>query len=233
MSTLPDPQPPSPVPDRTGPPKAVLFDLDGTLVDTAPDLGYAANCVRAEAGMEPLPLPVYRPVASSGARGLLKIALGLTPDDADYVQRRDSFLAHYRANLARASRLFPGLNELLLSCELRGIRWGVVTNKASWLAGPLMAELKLASRAACLIGADQVPQPKPAPDSLIFATQQLGLAPAQCVYVGDDKRDIDAAIAAKMPSIAAGWGYIGDSEIESWGADRIAQTVAELARMLD
>ncbi|HEX4873062.1 MAG TPA: HAD-IA family hydrolase [Nevskiaceae bacterium] len=220
-------------PALRGPFKAWLFDLDGTLVDTAPDLGHAANRVRAELAMEPLPLPVYRPVASAGARGLLGVALGIGPEHADFPQRRDSFLAHYRAELCRESVLFPGLDPLLVQAELRGLPWGVVTNKPGWLTRPLLKALRLETRCACAISGDDVPRPKPAPDGLLQACAQLGLTPGEVVYVGDDRRDIEAARAAGMPSIAAGWGYIGEAgPAESWQADAVAESVAELARLL-
>lgn len=208
--------------------RAWLFDLDGTLVDTAPDLGGAANRVRGECGLPPLPLPDYRPHASSGARGLLRIALGLKPDDAEFPVRRDSFLAHYRGSLTQQSGPFPGISQLLLALELKSLRWGVVTNKPGWLTMPLMEQLSLAPRAACIISGDSVPKPKPAPDSLLLACEQLGLSPAECVYVGDDLRDIQAARAAGMASVAAGWGYIGDTPVDDWKADHVCATVDEL-----
>lgn len=213
--------------------KAVLFDLDGTLVDTAPDLGYAANCVRAEVGLPPLPDADYRPVASAGARGLLSVALGIGLDHADFPMRRDSFLAHYRLHLARSSRLFPGMDEFLRSMEQRGIRWGVMTNKPSWLTNPLMDELDLGSRAACCISADEVAKAKPAPDGLLKCCELLGVSVAECIYVGDDKRDVDAARNCGMRSIAADWGYLGaEGPIEGWNADWIARTPAQLAEKI-
>lgn len=211
----------------------VLFDLDGTLVDTAPDLGYAANQVRIEHGLQPLALDDYRSVASAGARGLLRIALGFTPDHPDYLASRDSFLAHYRANLARSSRVFGGLDDFLLRLETQQRRWGVVTNKASELTGPLMQQLALDGRSAVTISADHAPRAKPAPDTLLLALRKLGLDAGDCVYVGDDLRDIQAAQAAGMRSIAAGWGYLGnDAPITSWAADHIVATPAELSRLL-
>lgn len=203
-------------------PRCVLFDLDGTLIDTAPDLGYAANQVRAEAGLPPLPDARYRPVASAGARGLLDVALGLRPDDAEYAARRDRFLKHYRANLARASCLFPGMEDALVAFERGGIAWGVVTNKPQWLTDPLMAALGLTGRAACVVGAvDGVPV-KPAPDSLLRACRLVGLGAPDCLYVGDDRRDILAARAAAMPVVAAAWGYLGDGEdVHAWNADAV------------
>lgn len=212
--------------------KAWLFDLDGTLVDTAPDLGHAANHVRAEVGLPPLPLIDYRPAASSGARGLLGVGLGMTPDHAEFPQRRDSFLAHYRANLSKHSKPFPGIAEFLLALDLQGLRWGVVTNKPGWLTQPLMQELNLATRAACVVSGDSTPHPKPSPDPLLLACEQLQLKPRDCVYVGDDLRDIAAARAAKMRSVAAGWGYEGSTPISEWGADLLAPTVGDLSRML-
>lgn len=215
------------------PPAAVLFDLDGTLVDTAPDLGHAANLVRGECGLAPLPLATYRPAASAGARGLLRLALDMKPDHLEFPQRRDSFLAHYRAHLTRASRPFPGIPELLLQLELHGRRWGVVTNKPGWLTEPLMRGLDLAARCACIVSGDSTPHPKPAPDPLLLACRELALDPAQCIYVGDDLRDIESAKAAGMPSIAAGWGYIGDhTDIDSWNADGMASHPTDVAAIV-
>ncbi|HKY92703.1 MAG TPA: HAD-IA family hydrolase [Nevskiaceae bacterium] len=218
---------------RLATPACVLFDLDGTLLDTAPDLGHAANLVRGEAGLPPLPIADYRPVASTGARGLLKVGLDLAPDHPDYPARRDSLLAHYRAGLARSTRPFPGIAELLLNLELRGIRWGVVTNKPGWLTQPLMQELDLASRAACVVSGDTCAKAKPAPDPLLHACAQIDLEPKACIYVGDDQRDVEAARAAKMRSVAAGWGYLGsDVPIDAWGADFVTPTVTDLANLL-
>ena len=215
------------------PPHAVLFDLDGTLVDTAPDLGYAANLVRAEAGLMALPIEDYRPVASAGARGLLKIAFGIGPDHADFPARRESFLAHYRKHLARESRLFDGMDEALAVFERKIIPWGVVTNKPQWLTAPLMEALNLAQRSAVTLGAMEGLAPKPAPDALLRACETLGLRASACVYVGDDRRDITAARAAGMPVVAAGWGYVGyDEPIERWGADAILQAPTDLASLL-
>lgn len=213
--------------------RAWLFDLDGTLVDTAPDLGHAANQVRAEVGLPPLPLTDYRPVASAGARGLLAVALGIKPEDESFPLHRGSFLAHYRAGIARASRPFPGVAELLLTLELRGLRWGVVTNKPDWLTQPLLAELGLLKRAACVVSGDSAARAKPAPDPLLLACRTMNLKPRDCVYVGDDLRDVEAARAAGMRSIAAAWGYLGSEiAITDWGADAIVDTPHALQAML-
>lgn len=209
--------------------RCVLFDLDGTLVDTAPDLAFAANEVRVEAGFSPLPLAHYRPVASAGARGLLKVALNVAPEDPQYSRCRDRFLEIYSGNLSRQSRLFPGMDETLAVFEKKNIRWGVVTNKPDWLALPLMQALKLTTRMACLIGQRDGLAVKPAPDSLLLACTELKLHPAECVYVGDDLRDIQAARAAGMPVLAAAWGYIGVEEsIADWHADAVVLNPAEL-----
>jgi N-acetyl-D-muramate 6-phosphate phosphatase len=210
-------------------PACVLFDLDGTLVDTAPDLAHAANRVRGDAGLPPLPAARYRAVASAGARGLLKVALDLEPDDPGYAQRRDRFLEYYRADLARESRLFPGMEEALGAFERRGLPWGVVTNKPHALTEPLLAQLGLAARAGVVIGVVDGLAPKPAPDGLLRACGRLALAPAACVYVGDDRRDVAAARAAGIPVAAAAWGYLGEGEaVEDWQADAVLRTPSEM-----
>lgn len=217
--------------------KAVLFDLDGTLVDTAPDLGYAANCVRETQGLPPLPLEQYRPVASAGARGLLRVALGISPEHADFPARRDAFLNFYRDNIARASCLFPGMDEFLQALEKKNIRWGVATNKPAWLTELLLKALRLDSRCACSLSPNQGPgetiRPKPAPDMLLRACAQLELSVGDCIYVGDDERDIAAGRAAGMKTIAADWGYLGEGgPIQGWGADAIAAHPEDLSFLL-
>jgi phosphoglycolate phosphatase len=214
--------------------KCVLFDLDGTLVDTAPDLGLAANLVREELGMAPLPLSDYRSSASGGARGLLKVALGISMDHPDYPQRKERFLVHYRANLSHGSCLFPGVAEMLSALEHAGLRWGVVTNKVSALSQPLMEDLGLMQRSACLVSGDSTPKPKPAPEPLLLASKQLGIATRDCLYVGDDERDILSGRAAHMRTAAAGWGYMGDKpDPRSWAADVILDTPSELTQLLE
>ncbi|SFF34371.1 phosphoglycolate phosphatase [Fontimonas thermophila] len=205
--------------------RALLFDLDGTLVDTAPDLGAAANHVRSCIGLPPLPIEAYRPVASAGARGLLARALAITPEHPEFDARRECFLTYYRAHIAEHSRPFDGIPTLLERCRVEGLRWGVVTNKPGWLTRPLLEALGLAAFAACIVSADEVSCPKPAPDSLLRACTLLDLSPRDCVYVGDDRRDIIAGVAAGMPTVAAAWGYLGENApIETWGADLVAQS---------
>ena len=213
----------------TPPTACVLFDLDGTLVDSAPDLGAAANHVRESLGLAPLPLERYRPQASNGARGLLKLALGISTDHPDYEARKSTFLRHYEANLAVHSRLFDGVAGMLAALDGAGIAWGIVTNKAGWLATPVVEQIGLAPRCRVLVAGDTTPHPKPAPDGLLLAARRIGVDPAACVYVGDDLRDIVAGRAAGMRTVAAGWGYLGDGEgPESWGADALVATPAEL-----
>lgn len=213
--------------------RCVLFDLDGTLVDTAPDLGHAANCVRDEQGLIPLPVEDYRPAASAGARGLLKIALGISPEHPDFSARRDSFLKHYRDNIARDSRLFAGMDPVLRDMERRDIFWGVATNKPAWLTQLLLDALNLSLRCSCVFSPSETIRPKPAPDMLLQACAQLQIQVGDCVYVGDDKRDIDAGRTAGMRTIAAEWGYLGEGgPIATWGADALAATPADLRGLL-
>ena len=171
-------------------------------------------------------------MASAGARGLLKVAFGIDPGHADFPARRETFLAHYRKHLARESRAFDGIEAALGAFERRGIAWGVVTNKPQWLTDPLMEALGLARRSAVTLGAQEGLKPKPAPDALLRACAALKLQAADCVYVGDDRRDVDAARAAGMPVLAAAWGYVGWGEpIEHWGADAILSAPADLLRL--
>jgi phosphoglycolate phosphatase len=199
--------------------RAVLFDLDGTLVDTAPDLGYALNLQRGRHGLAPLADAVIRPQASHGARGLLAIGFGLAPDDARFAAMREEFLELYADNICRHSRPFPGILDLLAELEARGLKWGVVTNKPARFTEPLMSVLDLAERAACIVSGDTCPQPKPHPAPMLAAAELCGAAPAQCLYLGDAERDIEAARAAAMPALVAAWGYLDAADQpHTWGA---------------
>jgi phosphoglycolate phosphatase len=224
------------MPERVGatPAAAIFFDLDGTLADTAPDLGGVANELRAARGLAPLPIAQLRPHASKGVRGLLGAAFGLTPQDVEYARLAETFLARYAQRLARETTLFDGMAALLAGIEARGLRWGVVTNKAERLAWPLLAELGVVERCSVLVGGDTAARPKPAPDPLLLAARTLGFAPAACWFVGDDLRDVQAGRAAGMPTVAAAYGYIDpESPLENWRADHIIQSPTELLRLLD
>jgi N-acetyl-D-muramate 6-phosphate phosphatase len=198
---------------------AVLFDLDGTLVDTAPDLGYALNLQRQRHGLPPLADEMIRPQASHGARGLLEIGFDLRQDDRRFASLRAEFLQLYADNICRHSRPFPGILELLAELEARGLKWGVVTNKPAAFTEPLMSILDLAERAACIVSGDTCPQPKPHPAPMLAAAELCSAQPAQCLYLGDAERDIQAARAAAMPALVAAWGYIGSADQpHTWGA---------------
>ena len=200
---------------------AVLFDLDGTFADTAPDLGRAVNTMRAARGLPPLPLTETRRVTSLGARGLLDVGFNVGPDHADYPAMREEFLHIYENNLCCDTVLFPGMAELINRLEQRNIIWGIVTNKAERFAKPLMQQLGYAKRAACIIGGDTTPHMKPHPAPLLAAAQAVGCVPEQCVYVGDDERDIQAGKAAGMQTIAVRFGYLNGSNPDDWGADSV------------
>jgi phosphoglycolate phosphatase len=212
--------------------QAVLFDLDGTFADTAPDLAYALNHMRGSRGLPPLPLATTRPVTSLGARGMLNAGFGIGPDHPNYGAMRDEFLRVYEENIYRESRLFPGMPEFLEALEARKLSWGIVTNKAEHLARRLLGEMGLAPRAACIIGGDTTPRLKPHPDSLLAACKEIGLDVEACIYVGDDQRDIEAAHAAGMKAVAVRWGYLNGGEPERWNADWIVREPHELLACL-
>ena len=214
--------------------QAVLFDLVGTVADTAPDLAYAANSLRLADGVPPLSVEILRPLASQGARGLLKEAVGLTPEDPGFEHARLRFLSFYEHNLCVHTKLFPGIPQLLEGIEARGLPWGIVTNKVEFFALPLMNQLGLGQRCRITVGGDTTPHPKPAPDPLLHAARAINVAPEACLYVGDDLRDIQAAHAAGMTSIAVRWGYLGDGPpIEQWNAHHIVRTPKDLHDLLE
>jgi phosphoglycolate phosphatase len=212
--------------------KAVLFDLDGTLADTAPDLTHALNRVRDARGLPPLPLAATRPVASQGARGLIGVGFDVRPGESGYDALRDEFLAHYADNLCRNTRLFAGIPELLDRLEARALPWGVVTNKAERFTLPLLELLKVRNRSACVIGGDTTGRIKPHPEPLLAASRAIGLAPGACIYLGDDQRDVDAGRAAGMKTAVARWGYLNGQAPDSWGADFMIDSPKDLLRLL-
>lgn len=206
----------------------MLFDFDGTLADTASDLVRALNRVRAGRNLPELPLEQLRGHASAGVRGLLEAGMGILPDHADFKSLREAFLAHYEDQLCVDTRLFPGLLDLLSAIEARRMRWGIVTNKSTRLTQLLVRELGLDARAACVVCGDTTPHLKPHPAPLLHAARELALEPSQCVYLGDDLRDIQAARSAGMRCVAVAWGY--GAGISSWNADA---TIARPADLLD
>lgn len=213
--------------------QAVLFDLDGTLIDSAPDLGGAANELRVSRGLSALPYERFRPMVGSGARGMIQVAFDLGPEDERFAALREEFLHRYEQRMAVETRVFAAVLPLLDALDRAGRRWGIVTNKAARFTEPLVRALGLHERAATVIAGDTTPHSKPHPAPLLEAARRVGLEPAQCMYVGDDVRDMQAGRAAGMLTVVAGWGYLGMGEpIDAWGADHIVQTPAELLNLL-
>ena len=205
--------------------EAVLFDLDGTLIDTAPDMAHTVNEMRRRRRLAPVPLEQVRPFVSHGARGMITSAFRITTEDPQFQALREEFLQIYADNICIDSRLFPGMEQLLRHLEERDVAWGVVTNKFERLARPLLEALDLSDRAAIIVGGDTCPRPKPYPDPLLHAAAELSVAPRSTLYVGDDKRDVDAARAAGMPVVVAAYGYLGDGDPPLlWGADAVLES---------
>lgn len=212
-------------------PKAILFDLDGTLLDSAPDLVAAANLLRTRRNLPPLPYEILRPQASKGARGLVGTAFGINTEDTRYAGLRDEFLQTYEAAMTVHSRLFAGVTVMLEGLKEHGIVWGIVTNKLARFSNVLVPQVGLATT-ACLVSGDTTAYAKPHPAPLLFAAQTLQLNAEDCWYVGDDERDIQAGRAAGMRTLAASWGYCQAEEVKHWQADWILQQVDELLPLL-
>lgn len=207
----------------------ILFDFDGTLADTAPDLAAAANKQRTDRGMPPLPYAQLRPMASQGARGLLRVALDMTPEHPDYPAARIKFLQDYEAAMTVHTTLFDGVPALLEQISGAGLRWGIVTNKATLLAAPLVEFLGLSPRCTVLVCGDTTAHSKPHPEPLLHAARTAGVAPGDCIYVGDDLRDVQAGRAAGMPTVAVSYGYVGDGEpVDEWKADAMAASADQI-----
>ncbi len=217
----------------TEPHVAVLFDLDGTLIDSAPDLGAAAEQMRAERQLPPLGLEAYRAHASSGARGMLAVALGITPQHADFECLRAQYLQRYESQMLERTRAFAGVDALLTALEQSSVPWGIVTNKVERFALPIVAGMPILSRAGAVIGGDTTPHAKPHPAPLLEAARRMAVQPSQCVYVGDDERDIAAGRSAGMRTVAAIYGYLGHgAHWTSWGADASIAHPLELLDLL-
>lgn len=214
--------------------RTILFDLDGTLADTAPDLGYALNTLLAEHGRPALPYSAIRPVASHGAAALIELGFGIERGDPHFAPLRERYLEIYRAHLARETRPFSGIPELLDALPARDINWGVVTNKPAFLTDPLLAQLGLADDAVCVVSGDTTAQCKPHPEPMLHACKLAGSRPEACLYVGDAARDIEAGKAAGMKTLVALFGYIGtDDHPETWGADGMIRHPSEILDWLD
>ncbi|NHZ36295.1 HAD family hydrolase [Massilia rubra] len=218
-------------PSSPAAPRAVLFDLDGTLADTAPDLAAAVNRLRADRGLEPTPYALLRPTASAGARGMIGAAFGLAPGDAGYEALRVKWFDYYQADMASHSTLFGGVPELLAGISEAGIAWGIVTNKPARFTDPLIPLIGL-EHAGCIVSGDTTAHAKPHPAPLFEGARRLGIAAEQCWYVGDDLRDIEAGRAAGMITVACAWGYCGAVEPTQWGADYLLDTPQDLLELL-
>lgn len=212
--------------------RAVLFDLDGTLIDSAPDLAGAANDMRVARGLPELPLAHFRPMVGSGARGMLRRALEMDPQHAEFAAAREEFLDRYESRMMRDTCVFPDMVPILQALQERDLPWAIVTNKATRFSEPLVRALGLHLQAKTLVCGDTTPHAKPHPAPLLEAAQRLGVAPAECVYVGDDLRDVQAGRAAGMATVAVAWGYLGLGElIEDWGADHVIQWPNQLLHL--
>jgi 2-phosphoglycolate phosphatase len=212
---------------------AVLFDLDGTLIDSAPDLGAAADKMRTDRGLESLPLALYRPMAGAGARGMIAVAFGLTPDDDRFADLKEEFFRNYESRMTENTSVFDGVAELIAQISQAGLKWGVVTNKSARFTIPLTKAMPLFATAQTIVSGDTTPHSKPHPAPLLEAAHQLDLAPERCIYVGDDERDIVAGRAAGMPTVAAAYGYLGKTaDTNGWKADATIAAPGALLNLL-
>lgn len=213
--------------------EAVLFDLDGTLIDSAPDLGAAADKMRTDRGLPSLPLADYRPMAGAGARGMIGVAFGLTPEHADFGVLKEEFFVNYEACMTERTYAFDGVAELIAQIAAAGLKWGVVTNKSARFTLPLTRQMPLFISAQTIISGDTTPHAKPHPAPLLEAARQLKVEPGRCVYVGDDERDIVAGRAAGMPTVAAAYGYLGaTADTQGWKADATIVSPVALLNLL-
>lgn len=213
--------------------EAVLFDLDGTLIDSAPDLAAAADKMRTDRGLPSFAPEAYRPMAGAGARGMLGVAFGLTPEHPEFTVLREEFFANYENCMTQRTYVFAGVAELIDQLLRRQLAWGVVTNKSRRFTEPLTRALPLFASARAIVSGDTTPHAKPHPEPLFEAARRLGLDPGRCLYVGDDERDIVAGRAAGMSTVAATYGYLGQkTDVAGWGAHATINSPAELLQLL-
>jgi phosphoglycolate phosphatase len=213
--------------------QAVFFDLDGTLVDTAPDLAYALNTLLQQEGYASLPHELIRPEASNGSAGLLGLGFGISTKDPHYPALQQRFIQLYQDNITRQSGLFSGMAEVLIQLEAINVPWGIITNKPAFLTNPLVEQLGLMHRAACVVSGDTTPHSKPHPAPMLYACELTSHAPEDCLYVGDAARDIEAGKNANMTTLTARYGYINaNDDLESWQADGIIDHPSEILRWL-
>lgn len=214
--------------------QAVLFDLDGTLIDSAPDLGAAADKMRTDRGMPSLPLAHYRPMAGAGARGMLGVAFGMTPEHPEFLAYREEFFCNYENAMTERTFVFEGVWDMVQALQAMNVPWGVVTNKSQRFTLPLTASMPLFAKAGVVISGDTTPHSKPHPEPLFEAARRLELDPQRCVYVGDDERDIVAGRAAGMRTVAATYGYLGQqTDIRQWQADAHIDLPLDLLKLIE
>ena len=213
--------------------RAILFDLDGTLIDSAPDLGAAVDKMRQDRGLSSLPQSSYRPMAGAGARGMLGVAFGMTPDHADFATMREEFFQNYENCMTQSTYVFEGVTELIAHLDAQNLLWGVVTNKSARFTEPLTQAMPLFITAKVVVSGDTTPYSKPHPEPLIEAARRLAIDPRHCLYVGDDERDIVAGLAAGMVTVAATYGYLGqNTDPTLWGAHSIINSPQGLLQLL-
>jgi len=213
--------------------KTVLFDLDGTLIDTAPDMANALNILLQEEDKQPLAYDIIRPVVSNGSIALVNLGFGDGVEKNQLRYLKERYLEIYQESLCVNSILFNGMKSVLNNIEQRGLNWGVITNKPEWLTNPLMQQIGLADRAACIISGDTTNNRKPHPEPMHLACKQANSKPHECIYIGDAKRDIDAGKNAGMKTITAAYGYIGDWEnINDWKADYIVEQAEDIIKFI-
>lgn len=213
--------------------QAVLFDLDGTLIDSAPDLGAAADKMRTDRGLPGLPLDDYRPMAGAGARGMLGVAFGMTPEHPEFLAYREEFFVNYENAMTERTVIFDGVHAMVQALQAMGMPWGVVTNKSQRFTLPLTAGMPLFASASVVISGDTTAHSKPHPEPLFEAARRLGFEPHRCVYVGDDERDIVAGRAAGMGTVAATYGYLGATDISQWQADAHIDLPLQLLKLIE